>query len=196
LFVKQANAVERLADPSRRRLFRGRVKTQQVLRLPWVINEAVFTSGCTQCQDCINSCETNIIVKDENGFPKIDFSLGECTFCNKCIRSCEQPLFSGSFTAVNSFEKEVTEENATAKNKKAWPVALEISDKCLAKNNIYCQSCRDECETNVIKFNYIDSSIPQPSLNDLDCSQCGACIKSCPQDALAFTFETTVTPPK
>ena len=163
------------------------------MRLPWVINEAVFTSGCSQCQDCINSCESNIIVKDEGGFPKIDFSLGECTFCNKCIEVCKQPLFSSTFPDIKSIEANATEDKALTDNKKAWPVTLEISDKCLAKNNIYCQSCRDECETSVIKFSYLDSSTPQPSLNDLDCTQCGACIKTCPQDALAFTFELTVS---
>ena len=189
MLTNKTKPVERLADPSRRRFFRGRVKTKQELRLPWVINEAVFTSGCTQCQDCISSCESNIIVKDEDGFPKVDFSLGECTFCNKCIETCQQPLFSGSFPDANSLEGKFTEENTINNSKKAWPVTLEISDKCLAKNNIYCQSCRDECETSVIKFNYLNSSIPQPSLNDLDCTQCGACIKSCPQDAIAFTFE-------
>jgi ferredoxin-type protein NapF len=176
--------VERLADPSRRRFFRGSVKNEQVMRLPWVINDAVFTSGCTQCQDCINSCETNIIVKDEDGFPKVDFNLGECTFCNKCIEVCEQPLFLGAFLNDNT-----AKENTLSNIKKAWPVSLEISDKCLAKNNIYCQSCRDECETNVIKFNYLSSSIPEPSINLIDCTQCGACIKSCPQDALAFNFD-------
>lgn len=178
-------ATERLADPSKRRFFRGKIKAKQAIRLPWVVNETVFTSGCTQCQDCISHCETNIIVKDEQGFPKVDFSLGECSFCNKCIEVCQQPLFSGAFAdnePVNSSEK-------------AWPTTLEISDKCLAKNNIYCQSCRDECETNVIKFHYLDSSIPQPSLHTPDCTQCGACIKVCPQDAIAFTFDTMPTKP-
>lgn len=155
------------------------------MRLPWVINEAVFTSGCTQCQDCISCCESNIIVKDEDGFPKIDFSQGECTFCDKCVEVCQQPLFSGTFSEMQSIESNNSEQS----NKKAWPATLEISSKCLAKNNIYCQSCRDECETNVIKFSYLDSSIPQPSLNDLDCNQCGACIKTCPQSAIAFNFE-------
>jgi ferredoxin-type protein NapF len=190
LSTNNTKTEERLKDPSRRRFFRGRVKSKHELRLPWVINEAVFTSGCTQCQDCISSCESNIIVKDEDGFPKIDFSLGECTFCNKCIDSCEQPLFSGTFLEYNATE--ASTKDKTVNNKaKAWPVTLEISDKCLAKNNIYCQSCRDECESKVIKFNYLDSSIPQPSLNDLDCNQCGACIKSCPQDAIAFNFDQT-----
>lgn len=178
------NTSEKLEMPSRRRFFRGRVQSKQEMRLPWVINEAVFTSGCTQCQDCITHCETNIIVKDEDGYPKVDFSRGECTFCNKCIDACEQPLFSGEFLA-NTYNLD--------ESPKPWPVSLEINDKCLAKNNIYCQSCRDECETSVIKFSYVDSSIPVPSLDDNDCNQCGACIKSCPQDAIAFTFETNKT---
>jgi ferredoxin-type protein NapF len=181
--------VEKLADPSRRRLFRGRVKTQQVMRLPWVIDEAVFTSGCTQCQDCIKSCETNIIVKDEDGFPKIDFEQGECTFCNKCIEECEQPLFSGLFS--NDSTDIFTEDLAKKNLNKAWPATLEINEKCLAKNDIYCQSCRDECETSVIKFNYLNSSIPQPSITDVDCTQCGACISVCPQSAIAFNFDQT-----
>ena len=75
---------ERLTDPSKRRLFSGRTKKKQAMRLPWVINEEVFTSGCTQCAKCISSCETHIIVKDEEGFPKVDFSLGECTYTIPC----------------------------------------------------------------------------------------------------------------
>ncbi|TYK65905.1 ferredoxin-type protein NapF [Colwellia echini] len=181
---------DRLADPSRRRFFRGRVSNKQIIRLPWTINEAVFRSGCTQCQDCINSCETNIIVKDEDGLPTVDFNLGECTFCNKCIDACEQPLFSGAFPRTGELkDNNNTPEATLAENNKAWPGIFTINDKCLAKNNIYCQSCRDECETNAIKFNYINTSIPEPSLNESDCTQCGACVKSCPQEAITFTFD-------
>ncbi len=174
---------ERVDNPARRRLFRGQIHTKQILRLPWIINESVFTSGCTQCQDCISSCETKIIIKDKDGFPTVDFNLGECTFCNKCIDVCEQPLF------FSDFSDDENREGKVADNKKPWPVNIDISDKCLAKNNIYCQSCRDECETNVIKFQYVNSSIPEPSLNDADCTQCGACISKCPQDAITFIFE-------
>jgi len=165
------------------------------MRLPWVINEAVFTTGCTQCQDCVQSCESNIIVKDEDGFPKIDFNQGECTFCNKCIEVCQQPLFSGLFPKdfTEELAEGLTEEATKDSCDKAWPVTLEINDKCLAKNNIYCQSCRDECETSVIKFNYLNSSIPQPSIAEVDCSQCGACISVCPQSAIEFNFNSTAS---
>ncbi|MBU2924777.1 ferredoxin-type protein NapF [Colwellia sp. 4_MG-2023] len=178
-----SKANKRVDNPARRRLLRGRIHTKQVLRLPWVVNESVFTSGCTQCQDCINSCETKIITKDEEGFPTVDFSLGECSFCNKCIDACEQPLFSGDF-----IDNENTKDKI-AQNNKPWPVNIDISDKCLAKNSIYCQSCREECETSAIKFHYLNSSIPEPSINDVDCTQCGACISKCPQDAISFIFE-------
>ena len=163
--------MESLENPSRRRLFRGKIQNKQVLRLPWVKSERVFTEQCTQCQNCIDVCDTKIIVKDEQGFPTIDFSLGECTFCQKCIQSCEQPLFV----------EQINE-------KQPWPAILDINDKCLAKNNVYCQSCRDECEPNAIKFSYLvngeTSVIPQPSINLDDCTQCGACISTCPQTAI------------
>jgi ferredoxin-type protein NapF len=170
--------MERLADPSKRRLFRGSVKTKQVMRLPWIISEEHFIQGCDQCQRCLNACDSNIIVQDELGFPKVDFNQGECTFCDKCIEVCPQPLFSSSFT----------NNNAESHETKPWPVTITISDTCLAKNNIYCQSCRDECEINVIKFKYLDSSIPKPKIVEQDCSQCGACLSSCPQEAITFNF--------
>lgn len=167
--------METVENPSRRRLFRGKIQKNNVLRLPWVKSERIYTEQCTQCQNCIDVCETNIIVKDEQGFPTIDFSLGECTFCQKCIQSCEQPLF------VDQINEH-----------KPWLATLDINDKCLAKNNVYCQSCRDECEPNAIKFSYLmngeTSVIPQPSINLDDCTQCGACISTCPQSAIKILF--------
>lgn len=172
--------MEKLANPARRQLFRGKVQKTNVLRLPWVISDAVFIEQCTQCQACVSACETKIIVRDEQGFPRIDFSKGECTFCNKCIESCDEPLFSLPIE--------------TTVQQKPWPVAFDISNNCLAKNNIYCQSCRDECEPNAIKFTYhnagITTSIPQPNINLDDCTQCGACISTCPQTAISALFIT------
>ncbi|WDD99996.1 ferredoxin-type protein NapF [Thalassomonas actiniarum] len=167
--------MNRLENPARRRLFRGKLSHKPEQRLPWIISEAVFTSGCDQCQDCIKSCETQIIVLDEQGFPKIDFSKGECTFCQQCIQSCEKPLFKPQAQIDSGLET-------------PWPVTLGINNKCLAKNEIYCRSCQDVCETRAITFRYQDTSIAKPELNLDDCTQCGACIATCPQDSLSFTF--------
>ncbi len=172
--------MEKLANPSRRNLFRGKVHKPTVPRLPWVISDAVFTQNCSQCMKCIDVCETQVIVRDTDGFPKVNFDKGECTFCQKCIESCDEPLFDVPLDEMQN--------NA----KKPWPFELKISDKCLAKNSIYCQSCRDECEPRAINFSYIvddvTSVIPQPNINLVDCSQCGACVSSCPQQAIELNF--------
>ena len=167
--------MNRLENPARRRLFRGKLNQKPELRLPWIINEAVFTSGCDQFQDCIKACETQIIVRDDLGFPKIDFSKGECTFCQLCIQSCEKPLFK-------------PQALIDARREEPWPAELGINNKCLAKNEIYCRSCQDVCETQAISFSYQETSIAKPEITLADCSQCGACVATCPQDSISFTF--------
>ncbi len=165
--------METISNPSRRRLFRGKIAQENVLRLPWVISEEVFIQQCDQCQDCLTVCETNIIVKDNQGFPKVDFSLGECTFCNACTDSCKKPMF--------------VEERTIP-----WPAAINISSKCLATNNVFCQSCQDVCESKAIKFNLAIGGVPKPELTNEDCNSCGACIATCPQDAIKFIDERAV----
>ena len=169
--------MEKLESPSRRRLFRGEVKTPKALRLPWVTGEADFIDKCTQCYKCIEACETTIISLDKEGFPVIDFEEGECTFCTQCHEVCDQPLF---FHRLSDGEYPF----------KPWQFDLSISDQCLAKNNVVCQSCLDVCEPAAIEFSYERDgkvcSIPQPRLTVDDCTQCGACITSCPQSAIAL----------
>lgn len=161
-----------IENPSRRRLFKGKLNTQTPgLRLPWIKSEQYFVNNCTQCHDCIAVCESNIIKKDENNLPVIDFSHGECTFCNQCEDICKEPLF---------LDKASIKEKALA----PWPTELTINDKCLATNQIFCQSCQDVCNTSAISFSYLTSSIPEPVVSIPDCSQCGACISVCPQQAI------------
>lgn len=163
--------MEKLANPARRRLFKGHYRADDTLRLPWVINEQVFIDGCTQCAQCIDVCESQILIKDDFGYPKIDFSQGqqECTFCEKCLTSCKEPLFK------------------TSRNDSPWPVTLQISNKCLALSSIYCQSCADICQSGAITFGYHQSAIPEPQVDLDSCNQCGACLATCPQDAIKLT---------
>lgn len=161
-----------MVDLARRNLFRGKkASTPSAIRLPWVINEQHFTNGCTQCGDCITSCEENIIVKGDGGFPKIDFSKGECSFCQKCIDVCNQPLF-------------VDERDD---DKTAWQLDIKIKSNCLAMNQVVCQSCQDSCETEAISFKYLQSKTPQPQIELDKCNGCGACVSICPQTAIELT---------
>ena len=152
---------------------RGSIKPQQLPRLPWAIAEQEFLAGCNQCGKCIDVCESKIISRDKQGYPFVDFDHNECTFCMKCIDVCNEPLFQ--ITNID-----------TAPQIKPWSGDFSINEKCLASNNIYCQSCRDVCDVNAITFQYKTSTIPEPILNINDCSQCGAFVTVCPQDAIAF----------
>jgi ferredoxin-type protein NapF len=161
-----------MVDLARRNFFRGKIKsTPSAIRLPWVINEQHFIDGCTQCGDCATSCEENIIIKGDGGFPEIDFAKGECSFCQKCIDVCEQPLFIGD-----------REDNQTA-----WQLNIEIKGTCLAMNQVVCQSCQDSCETEAISFKYLTSKTPQPQIELDKCNSCGACVSICPQNAIELT---------
>ena len=170
--------MEQVANRSRRQLLKGRFKAQfeqPAIRLPWVISETVFTAGCTQCNQCIEHCETQVIKRDQYGYPYLDFTQAECTFCGECERQCQQPLFV---------------DTNSRKGDKAWPAIIDISEKCLAKNQIYCQSCRDVCDTRAIQFAFVDSAIPTPTLDVNDCTLCGACVSTCPQNSISIKTNT------
>ncbi|WP_448211471.1 ferredoxin-type protein NapF [Colwellia sp. MEBiC06753] len=171
-----SKSIETVSNPSRRRLFKGQLAASHSptrLRLPWVISEEAFINGCTQCQACIESCETQVIKKDEQGFPYVDLTSEECTFCGNCHNACQETLFLPK--AQQAMEK-------------PWPISIEINNNCLAKHQIYCQSCRDVCEPEAIVFQY-KQSIPTPEINQIDCTLCGACLSSCPQSAIELAGE-------
>lgn len=162
-------------DLARRSFLRGKLKppTPQ-LRLPWITSEHDFISQCTRCDDCISACPEKIIIKGDGGFPTIDFSQGECTFCQECVDVCEQSFF------------------VEDKESNAWPVNLAFLDNCLAKNKVYCQSCQDVCDPQAISFAFTNGSIPQPQINQQDCTGCGACVMPCPTQSISLSLKPIV----
>jgi|TARA_R110001632_G_scaffold151062_1_gene268646 ferredoxin-type protein NapF len=158
-----------MVDLSRRNFMRAKhVSTPPAIRLPWTVDEKLFTQGCTQCGDCMDACEENIIVKGDGGFPEINFFAGECTFCQQCVKACKEPLFK-PLDAV------------------PWQLTIEIEASCLAKNQVHCQVCQDSCESDAISFKYLHASVPQPEITLLDCTGCGACVAICPESAIKLS---------
>jgi ferredoxin-type protein NapF len=167
-----------MVDLARRNFFKAKkLTTAPAIRLPWVLNEATFIAGCTQCGDCLTSCPENIIQKGDGGFPEVNFLKGECTFCQACVESCQQPLFA---------------ERALASEINAWELDISIKGDCLAVNDVFCQSCQECCETEAISFKYINSSVPKPQIKLSDCTNCGACVAICPQSSIELTPKNSV----
>lgn len=170
--------MQTVENPSRRRLFRGQISAPSPkIRLPYTVEAQLFTSLCTQCNKCYSACETKVIVKDEFGFPHIDFSIDECTLCGQCEQVCDQPLF---------LAQEIRDVNAP------FNANININDKCLATNQIFCQSCQDVCDSQAISFQYIDSPIPVANINNEQCNTCGACVSTCPQNAIVISPQKEV----
>jgi ferredoxin-type protein NapF len=160
-----------VVDLERRGFLRGKkVALARPFRLPWSISELIFTTYCNQCGDCSPVCEPGVIVTGEDGYPFVDSSKGECTFCGACVTACSQPLFIDD------------------KSQEAWPAELTINDRCLAKNQIYCDSCRDSCDQNAIQFRYMGSAIPVPVVDNSLCNGCGACVSICPQKSTQLSL--------
>jgi ferredoxin-type protein NapF len=152
-------------DTSRRHFLRGRLRPQNNdIRLPWVKNEALFTSGCTRCGDCYSACPQQIIVAGEGGYPTLSFEHNECTFCGKCVTTCKEPLF----------------DNTT--NASPWDYLAVISTHCLTHDGIVCQNCKDACEPRAITFQF--GGVANPKVNKHDCTGCGACIAPCPNSSI------------
>lgn len=152
------------AMTTRRGLFLGRQAERRRVLPPGVTLESL--TACTGCGQCVEKCPTQIIVLlDER--PSLDFSGGECTFCGGCARACPEQVFA-----------------AEAVTRLAHVVA--IGDGCLARNNVACQSCRDACPQQAIRFRPRTGGPFLPEVDVNSCSGCGACIGVCPVGAIGI----------
>lgn len=157
-----------MVDLAKRRFFTRQKIDTHLVRLPWLKDAGSFTQDCTRCSDCLNACETHIIVKGDGGFPTIDFSKGECTFCYRCAEACPESLFS-------------PEEQLP------WQAKAEIQEGCLAHQQVECRSCGDMCEPMAIQFKLSAGRVAMPVINVDECNGCGACVAVCPSSAIRIS---------
>ncbi|WP_419811932.1 ferredoxin-type protein NapF [Bacterioplanoides sp.] len=156
-------------DHSRRALFRARTVVPNTIRPPWSLTEKLFVESCSRCHECVSVCAEDIIVKGDGGFPEIDFSQGECTFCQDCVNTC-------STTALQKSNKLEAFQG----------LSITLSEKCLNRQGIVCQSCKDMCESRAISLVW-RRSVPEININNEACNYCGACVSGCPTEAITIS---------
>lgn len=161
-------------DASRRAFLGMRSRPAQpgTIRPPWS-REASLAEHCTKCGDCVAACPEQILRLDTGGLPEVDFSHGACTFCGDCAKSCTVPVFDLARSP-------------------AWHLDIVVSDQCLPKRGILCESCRDVCLDGAISFARSPGRTPIPVISAADCTGCGACISVCPAGAISAACDGEV----
>ena len=140
-----------------------------VVRPPYGQNESLFQSECVACESkaCVASCDEQIIMIQEDGTPRLDFSKSGCTFCEDCASVCEP--------GVLSLEHTHTSEHLNA--------TFRISTEgCVAHHGVICFSCKEPCIDDAILFNGLFNPVI-----DMDrCTGCGFCLGRCPTQAISY----------
>jgi ferredoxin-type protein NapF len=157
-------------DRSKRAFLRGAVRpTPPPLRPPWSSEEAL-ADRCTRCGDCLAACPEAVLTWGEGGLPAFDPRLGSgaCSFCGACAEACGEGLFA-------------------AREERPWTLRARVEPgACLAEAGIHCESCRDACLEQAIRFRPRLGGPPRPEIAAAACTGCGACLASCPAEALTL----------
>lgn len=153
------------------------------LRPPWSLEDDDFIEQCTQCRQCVDACEENIIKLADGGYPELDFNKGECTFCEACVNACETQF---SESVVGADKQKASPALVKNQGLKAFYFDLKIDDSCLSKQKISCQSCQEVCDSQSISMKWL-TSIPVPEISLEDCTGCGACVSICPSSSFKMS---------
>jgi NAD-dependent dihydropyrimidine dehydrogenase PreA subunit len=59
-----------------------------------------------------------------------------------------------------------------------------VTEGCLARRGIVCQSCRDACPESAIRFRPRLGRVAEPEVDLAACTGCGECVTPCPVAAI------------
>lgn len=152
-------------DLGRRSFLRGRFAPPRDAILPPWTRPETLAAACTGCGACAEACPQAIVAMGAGQWPQVDFSGNECTFCGQCAEACPEPVFDRTLPA--------------------FPHVAVIGQACFTVRGVVCQSCGDACPAGAIRFQPRLGGPARPSLDADRCTGCGACIATCPADAIA-----------
>lgn len=148
-----------------------------IVRPPYGLNESLFQSECPSCenQECVASCEQEIILIRADKTPMLNFTKTGCTFCEDCAVACPG--------TVLSLDHQDTAEVINA--------SFRISTQdCVAHHGVICFSCKEPCIDNAILFN----GMFNPVIDESKCTGCGYCLARCPTQAISYAATHIATP--
>ena len=151
-------------DLSRRRFLRGKNRQNTPARPPWSVDEHLFLELCSRCGECVKSCSSGLLVKGSGGFPEADFSKAACDFCGICTPTCT----TGALTGIG----------------KAWQRKPVTGESCLSRKGVYCRTCAEACDHEVITFQLRAEGMAEPEIDAERCTSCGECSSACPVMAI------------
>jgi len=163
--MKRRELFSSLASPFSKK----NVKQESIIRPPYFRKESKFLKKCVDCEDkqCVDACEEQIIVIQDDGTPKIQFNKNGCTFCDECAIACEEKVLK-------------------VKHKKNINAIFSIDlIKCMSWHQTMCFSCKDPCMVDAIKF----LGMFRPEIDMDICTSCGFCISICPTNAISFKIK-------
>lgn len=154
---------------SRRQLLQGILSGhREEFYPPWSLAPEQFVELCNCCDDCINSCPQQILKKNQQGYPVVDYAQSGCTFCAKCADACKM----GSLSLMDFIGAE------------PWKVKAVISEFCVNYKGTVCQMCSNGCGINAIKFRVHAGGVSLAEIDLDNCTGCGDCYRSCPKKAI------------
>jgi ferredoxin-type protein NapF len=143
--------------------FFSSTKQEHVIRPPYGNDAITFDSVCKACEgSCVSACEEVIIIRGDDGTPRLDFSNSGCTYCDACALACEP-------NALDVVFKQRIDASVTID---------ELS--CLSWQKTMCFSCKDPCMHNAIDF----VGMFRPTIYQEACTACGLCLNVCPTGAI------------
>ncbi len=153
--------------PTRRSFLLGKAANKSISINPPGTTPSSFRS-CTGCGLCVERCPTGVI-KLIDGRPSLDFATAECTLCGDCRAACPEPVFEPE--GALRFDHHAS-----------------ITDTCLAKRDVACQSCSESCPENAIRFKPRRGGPFLPDIDEHACVGCGACVGICPVGAITMNI--------
>lgn len=143
-----------------------------------------FTSRCTSCQLCVQSCPNDVLRAsselDTFMQPEMSFERG---YCRPSCTTCSEVCPAGAISKITREEKTSIQIGH----------AVWIGQNCVALHDgVECGNCARHCPTGAITMMPYDAEDPAspkiPIINEERCIGCGACEHVCPTRPFSAIF--------